>query len=94
MPSYADAKTGCEHVETTVRKRRIRFAGFVACMDNERLPKQMMFGELEGEKSYLGGPEQDWMSCIELDLSLLNFVHRRETMDVGSEQIGLVVQTC
>ena len=32
MLSYADAlaKTGCENVETTVRKRRTLFAGFVA----------------------------------------------------------------
>ena len=55
--SYADAlaKTGCENVETTVRKRRILFAGFVARMGNERLPKRMMFGELEGGKGYVGG---------------------------------------
>ena len=39
------AKTGCENVETTVRKRRILFAGFVAGVDNERLPKRVMFGE-------------------------------------------------
>ena len=55
MLSYADAlaKTGCENVETTVGKRRILFAGFVARMDNERLPKRnerlpkrVMFGEV------------------------------------------------
>ena len=41
--SYADAlsKTGCESVETRVRKRRILFAGFVARMGNERLPKRV-----------------------------------------------------
>ena len=35
--SYADAlaKTGCENVETTARKRSIIFAGFVARMGNE-----------------------------------------------------------
>ena len=59
--SFADAlaKTGCENVETTVRKRRILFAGFVARMGNERLPKRVMFGELEGGKGYVGGQEQD-----------------------------------
>ena len=41
--SYVDAlaKTDCENVETTVRKRRILFAGFVARMGNERLPKRV-----------------------------------------------------
>ena len=57
MLSYADAlaKTGCDNVETTVRERRIRFAGFVAGMDNERLPKRLIFGEVEGGKGYSGG---------------------------------------
>ena len=38
MLSYADAlaKVGCDNVGTTVPKRRIPFAGFVACMVNER----------------------------------------------------------
>ena len=72
--SYADAlsKTGCESVETRVRKRRILFAGFVARMGNERLPKRVMFGELEGGKGYVGGQEQDWIGCLEHDLSLFN----------------------
>ena len=41
MISYADAlaKTGCENVGTTVRKRRMLFAWFLARFDNERLPK-------------------------------------------------------
>ena len=39
MLSYADAlaKTGCQNIETTVRKHRILFAGFVARMGNERV---------------------------------------------------------
>ena len=74
MLSNADAlaKTGCENIGTTVRKGRILFAGFLARMDNERLPKRVMFGELEGGKGYVGGPEQDWMDCLEHDLSLFN----------------------
>ena len=52
MLSHADAlaKTGCENVGTTVRKRRILSAGFVAHMGSERLPKRVMFWELEGGK--------------------------------------------
>ena len=50
MLSYTDslANTDRENVKTTVRKRRILFAGFVARMDNERLPKRVMFGEVDG----------------------------------------------
>ena len=45
---------------------------FVARMDNERLPKRVMFGEVDGGKGYSGGQEQDWMGCLERDLPLFN----------------------
>ena len=50
---YADtlATTSCENV--TARKRRLHFAGFGARMANERLPKRVMYGELEGGKGYV-----------------------------------------
>lgn len=50
MLSYAGAlaKTGCEYVETTVRKRRMLFEGFVTRMGDETLPKRGVFVELDG----------------------------------------------
>ena len=39
-------ETGSESIEATLRKRRILFAGFVARMEDTRLPKRVMFGEL------------------------------------------------
>ena len=39
---------GSESIETTLRNRRILFAGSVACMEHTRLPKCVMFGELVG----------------------------------------------
>ena len=44
--SYADglAKTASENIEATVRKRRILFAGFVARMGEESLPRRANFG--------------------------------------------------
>ena len=38
-----------------MRRRRILFAGFVARMEDTRLPKCVMFGEL------VGGQEKEWM---------------------------------
>ena len=51
--SYLDTliKTGSETIEATLRRRRILFAGFVARMEDTRLPKYVMFGEING-----GGP--------------------------------------
>ena len=64
--SYANAllRTDSESVETTVRRRRILFAGFVARMGEERFP----FGRMLGGKGYSGRQEWDWMKDIAQDL--------------------------
>ena len=48
--SYLDTlvKTGSESIEAILCKKRILFAGFVARMEDMRLPKRVMFGELVG----------------------------------------------
>ena len=48
--SYLDTliKTGSKSTEVTFRRRRILFARFVARMEDTRLPKCVMFGELVG----------------------------------------------
>ena len=55
--SYLDAliRTGSENIEATLRKRRILFAGFVARMEDTRLPKCVMLGELVGGAGCAGG---------------------------------------
>ena len=54
--SYLDTfvKTGSESIEATLRKRR----RFVARMEDTRLPKCVMFGELEGSAGSAGGQEK------------------------------------
>ena len=63
--SYLDTllKTGSESIEATLRKRRILFAGFVARMENARLPKCVMFGEMIGGGGCAKGQEKEWMGC-------------------------------
>ena len=41
-------KTGSESVDAMMRRRRILFAGFMARMENTRLPNCVMFGGLMG----------------------------------------------
>ena len=41
-------KTGSESIEATLRRRQILFAGFVVRMEDTRLPKCVLFGELVG----------------------------------------------
>lgn len=54
---YLDAllKMGRENIEATMRKKRSQFSGFVAYMENTRLTKSAMFGELVGGRVSAGG---------------------------------------
>ena len=51
-----------------MRRRRILFAGFVARMEDTRLPKCMVFGELVWGAGWVGGHEKEWMGCFQDDL--------------------------
>ena len=57
-------KTGSESTEVTLRGRRILFAGFVARMEDTRLPKCVMIGELVEGAGCVGGQEREWMRCF------------------------------
>ena len=64
--SYLDMliKTGSESIEATLRRRRILFAGFLARMEDTRLPKRVMFGEMVGGAGCVGGQEKEWVGCF------------------------------
>ena len=68
--SYLDTfvKTGSESIEATLPRRRILFAGFMARMEDTRLPKCVMFGEMVGGAGCVGGQEKEWMGCFLDDL--------------------------
>ena len=68
--SYLDTviKTGSESIEATLRRRRILFSVFVARMEDTRLPKCVMFGELVGGAGCVGGQENEWMGSFLDDL--------------------------
>ena len=71
--SYAKAltKAQCESAETTIRKRRLLFAGGVQRTRNERLTRWVMFGTMAGGEN--PGPdrqEKNWAQCLVDDLSM------------------------
>ena len=82
------AKIRCENLEKTVVKRRILFAGFVARLDNERPPKRVSFGEVDGGKGYSGGQEQNWMASLEHDLSLFNLPTEAKHWTLAAKKPG------
>ena len=71
--SYKDAlqRTECESIETTVRTRRLLWAGALLRMGDHRLPERVMSGEVENVgKRGPGGKEKEWTDCVADDLRL------------------------
>ena len=63
--------TRCERViiETTLRTRRLLWAGALLRMTGRRLPKRIVFGNLEGAvRRGRGGKEKEWTDCIQSDI--------------------------
>ena len=65
---YTLIKTGSGSIDATLRRRRILFAGFMARMEDTRLSKCVMFGELVGGAGCVGGQEKEWMRYFLDDL--------------------------
>ena len=87
-----------ESIEATIRRRRVLFAGFVARMEDTRLPKCVVFGQLVGGAGCMGGQEKEWMGCFLDDLRAFGINadqwttaaqdggERRKTAEQGAER--------
>ena len=64
--SYLDIlmKTKSENIKAIRRRGWILFAEFVARMEETRLPKYVMFGELVGGAGCARGKIKEWMECL------------------------------
>ena len=68
MTSYNRALeiTRCESIETTLRTRRLLWARALFRMSGGRLPKRIMFGNLEGAvRRGRDGKEKEWTDCVQ-----------------------------
>ena len=61
-------KTESKSIEATTNRRRILFAGFVAPMEDTRLPKCVVFGEGVGGTGCVGSQDIELMGCFLDDL--------------------------
>ena len=71
MTSYNRALeiTRCENIGTTLRTRRLLWAGTLIRMSGGRLPKRIMFGNLEGAvRRGRDGKKNKWTDCIQSDI--------------------------
>ena len=61
--------TGCESIETTLRTRRLLWAGTLIRMSGGRLPKRIVFGNLEGAvRRARGGKKKEWTDRVQSDI--------------------------
>ena len=71
MTSYNRALeiTRCESIETTLRTRKRLWAGTLLRMSGGRLPKRIVFENLEGAvRRGRGGKEIEWTDCVQSDI--------------------------
>ena len=78
-------KTGNESIEAILRKRRILFAGFVAHMEDTRLPKCVIFGELVAGAGSAGRQGKEWVGCLPDDLRVFGIHSDKWTIAAQDE---------
>ena len=60
-------RTKQPHISQFVKGRRIQWAGHVARMEEERMPRRVFLGHVEGRR-HPGRPRKDWRRCLEEDI--------------------------
>jgi len=68
-----------------IRLSRLRYAGHVLRMDNTRLPKILLNGEINIGRRKVGRPQHNYRSCIKEDLKLFKIWN--ESPQFGSTQL-------
>jgi len=66
-------KTGICTVEELVTRSRLRWLGHVARMTEDRLPPQLLYGQLEG-RNKMGRPVGRWRDMVQADIRKRNIV--------------------
>ena len=74
-------RAGVPHIEMIVRKMQLRWAGHVARMADNRIPKQLLFGELTIGTRTVGRPLLRWKDSLKdtLKQSNISTTHWQDT---------------
>ena len=75
-----------ESIETTLRTRRLLWAGTLLRMSGGRLPKRIAFGNLEGAvRRGRGGKEKEWTDCVQSDIRTFGIAGNWKAMALNAE---------
>ena len=74
-------RAGVPDIEMIVRKMQLRWAGHVARMSDDRIPKQLLFGELTTGTRTVGRPLLRWKDSLKYTLrqSNISTTHWQDT---------------
>ena len=64
--------TRMQPLENYVRHHRLRWAGHVRRMEDDRLPKKILFGKIAGGSAKRGRPKHNWMDSLVHDCKFVN----------------------
>ena len=65
-------KAGMQSIHTLLKLPQLRWTGHVIRMPNERLPKKILYGELEMDKRYHGGQKKRYKDTLKASLKDFN----------------------
>ena len=65
-------KAGCTSIESLITSNQMRWTGHVVRMDDDRLPKQLLYGELHIGKRPRHKPKKRYKDCIKNNLKELH----------------------
>ena len=85
---------GMQSVHTLLKLAQLRWTGQVTRMPEERLPKKILYGELEIDKRSQGGQKKRYKDTFKVSLKAFNIptdkLHRTEQSDEASSEEVLV----
>ena len=66
-------RTGLSTIHTLLQRNQVRWTGHVIRMDNGRIPKQLLYGELSKGKRSVGGQKKRFKDSLKASLKTLGF---------------------
>ena len=66
---------GSENIVSVIKAARLRWAGHVMRMSDDRVPKKVLVNRVDGTRPR-GRPKKRWIDCVESDLKELGVCNK------------------